>query len=258
MITGIIHKGSGLGDQLFSYILTRVIALDKGYDFGFIGKEFFKGASFMDLDWGKDTAGHRYEVVEASGEVYSKSWRCAYFRANKLYYDPEANFVEDGTVIDGYGAQDQRYFQHRMGEIAGWLKTKPLEVDDNVCIVNFRGGEFAAIPELFLPQKYWDDAVLEVHNVHDVSVFGVHTDDPDLAAKVFPDFVITKDIGHNWNSVRNARHAIIANSAFGIIPRLLKHHEDPTAVTIAPRYWARRNEGRWHNPSNYYDAFQYI
>ena len=46
MIIGIIHPGSGLGDSLFSYIATRVRAADLGVDFGFVGKEFFKGYDF--------------------------------------------------------------------------------------------------------------------------------------------------------------------------------------------------------------------
>ena len=54
MIKGIIHPGSGIGDSLFSYITARVRALDLGVDFGFIGKEYFKGNGWMNLDFGKE------------------------------------------------------------------------------------------------------------------------------------------------------------------------------------------------------------
>ena len=260
MITGIIHKGSGLGDQLFSYIATRVRAADLGVDFGFIGKEFFKGKDFLDLDWGKEPEGKEYlgyHIEQPSGALVFDDpmvAKHAIFKVDKPYFDPEFDFIEDGTVIDGYGAQDLRYFQHNLYGIKQWTKTEPLEVDNDTCIINFRGGEFAAIPELFLPQEYWETARALMHG----KIPGVHTDDPDLAVNFFPDCVITKDISANWRSLRNARHAVISNSAFAIIPRLLKHFEDPKAVTIAPRYWARRNEGYWHNTCNYYPQFTYI
>ena len=34
MIVTELYNGQGLGNQLFSYVMTRVLALDKGYDFG--------------------------------------------------------------------------------------------------------------------------------------------------------------------------------------------------------------------------------
>lgn len=262
MITGVIHKGSGLGDQLFSYILTRVVALDRGYDFGFIGKEFFNGKGFMDLDWGKDTSHVKYSVIEEIGSIFIWGEGLKFFRADKLGYDPEVNFIEDGTFIDGYGAQDQRYFLHRMGEIAGWLGIRANfsdhDKDDTTCVLNVRGGEFRAVPELILPRAYWEEGIGKVRNLG-INDFEFHTDDPGYCREIGGDaFPIFKNIELNWRAVRYAKHAVISNSAFGIIPRLLKHHEDPTAVTIAPHFWARRNDGYWHNPSNYYPAFTYI
>ena len=111
MITGIIHAGSGLGDQLFSYITTRVTAADKGYEFGFVGKEFFKGKFFKNIDWGKDVD-MEYHVEYPSGKVVVDTPHIP-LMLNQPYYNPEINFVQDGTVIDGYGAQDERYFNHR-------------------------------------------------------------------------------------------------------------------------------------------------
>lgn len=256
MIIGIIHKGSGLGDQLFSYIVTRVIALDKGYDFGFVGKEFFKGKDFMDLDFGKDVD-LPYEVHEPSGAIRIQDNKIyeddKLFIINKPYYDPEVNFVEDGTVIDGYGAQDIKYFEHRLDEIRQWLKVDPMLMPMDKCVINFRGGEFAVFPELFLTQEYWDEAIKIMRTRNPKMKFEVHTDDPELARQFFPDFEIISGISLNWRSVRYAQHAILSNSAFGIIPRLLSGGD-----TIAPRYWARRNTKEWSLPLNYYSKFTYI
>lgn len=251
MITGIIHKGSGLGDQLFSYIATRVRASDLGVDFGFIGKEFFKGASFMDLDWGKDSY-LSYHTHDISGELLLDDLRVI-TKLNTPYYNPEFNFIQDNAIIDGYGAQDIRYFEHRMSDVAQWLKVDPMLMGANKCVINFRGGEFSVIPELFLPQEYWDEAVSIMRKKNPLMKFEVHTDDPNLAMQFFPEFEIISGIDLNWRSVRYARNLIISNSAFAVIPALLGGGN-----VIAPRYWARRNTKEWSLPSNYYPKFQYI
>lgn len=255
MLIGKIHPGSGLGDQLFSYIVTRVIALDKGYDFGFVGKEFFKGEDFMNLDWGEEGANYNdYHIEEPAGKlVITPDHKL--FEINKPYYDPEVNFIADGTVVDGYGAQDIRYFEHRLDEVNRWLAVKPLPSPENLCVINFRGGEFSRVPELFLPKEYWQEAIQMMRDKYLDIVFEVHTDDVELAETFFPGMFIQRNIGVNWRAVRCAKHLIISNSAFAILPALL--NEDVKEV-IAPRYWARRNTKEWSLPSNYYPKFQYI
>ncbi len=258
MIIGIIHKGSGCGDQLFSYIATCVRAADLGVDFGFVGKEFFKGASFMDLNWGKKVD-YAFEVESDSGKVVIPFIKEPLYELNTPYYNPEFNFIPDGSVIDGYGAQDIRYFEHRLDEVREWLKVEPLEVE-NKCVVNFRGGEYASVPDLFLPLNYWREAIMEINPLFNDLNLEFHTDDPVMIKEFFKnDFIFNpiKDIGLNWRSIRYAKNAIISNSAFAIIPRLLKHLEDPEAVTIAPKYWAGRNVGEWRRPGNYYREFLY-
>jgi hypothetical protein len=71
MIAGILHEGSGLGNQLFRYVATRTLAEDKGYRWGMINKEGFKGKDFMTLDLGADidctwTVGPGGEVIPDS------------------------------------------------------------------------------------------------------------------------------------------------------------------------------------------------
>ena len=127
-----------------------------------------------------------------------------------------------------------------------------------MCVIGFRGGEYATVPDLFLPKEYWDKADTLMRE-RGIETFEVHTDDVGLAQQFFPAYKIVQDIGINWRSVRYAKHAIIANSAFYIMPRLLKHsHSD--ALTIAPRGWARRNlgKGMWARPACYYPEFTYL
>ena len=83
--------------------------------------------------------------------------------------------------------------------------------------------------------------------------FEVHTDDPELAKQFFPNDKIIHDIDINWRSMRYAKYAIISNSSFYILPRLLNG-----GLTIAPRYFNRYNVKRWDYPQSYYKSFQYI
>jgi len=248
MIYGIFHKGSGLGNQLHRYVATRTLADQKGYDFGMIAQREFKGGSFMKIDMGKEPL-TTYEIKLDSGKVISHL-KNPLWEEKTNYYNPEFNFIEDNTIIDGE-FQDERYFH--IEQVDKWLKTEPLEVPDDVCVIGFRGGEFTIFPELFLDVDYWLQGVNMMLDINPKMKFEVHTDDPQTAQQMFPDYKVIHDIGINWRSMRYAKHAIIANSSFYILPRLLSK-----GSTIAPRYWARHNTKEWSMPQNYYKSFKHI
>lgn len=267
-LIGLIHKGSGLGDQLFSYIATRVRALDLGVDFGFVGKEFFKG-SFMNLDMGKSVQA-LFEIEKSSGKVNILTIDARPikepFIINTPYYNPEFNFIPDGSVIDGYGAQSEQYFEYRLDEVREWL-TDPRFKDptfagplaDDTCIINFRGGEYQTIPDLFLTQDYWDKAIERMKKEHpQIKHFWVVTDDMETAKKFFPTLHIMHDeIRFDWGFLWLAQYLILSNSAFGILPALLGHSKK----VIAPFGWNARNKSltKWEGRAgNYYKRFTYI
>ena len=257
MIAGIFHQGSGLGNQLHRYITVRTLAEDKGYSWGMLNPENFKGKSFM----------QNLQLPEIGTMIPARWWNEKETRENGVdvrSYDPEVNFTGDNIVIDGE-FQDERYWGHRLSDIRKWLWVEPLKVDDDLCVIGFRGGEYSLFPDLFLTREYWDRATsMFTPKIN----FEVHTDDPVMARQFFPSFPVVdnKQISHslhtnmglNWRAMRFAKDAIIANSSFYILPRLLKHFEDPAAVTIAPRYWGRRNTKVWALPQNYYKKFTYI
>src|SRR3990167_6024173 len=125
MIYGYTHQGSGAGNQLFRYIATRIKALDLGVDWRMIynpdssGKpEGFKCKDFMEF--------FESELLDRFPEDLE------YFNEKKVVengvdirpYDPEFNFIEDNTIIDGE-FQDERYWQHREKEVDEWLKVEP-------------------------------------------------------------------------------------------------------------------------------------
>ncbi len=267
MICGQFHQGSGLGNQLHRYVATRCVAFDRGYNWAMTGIENFKGKDFMDIQMGNPSN----LVTEASFLTpFYKTWDEKKVVENGIDirgYDPEVNFIEDNTVIDGE-FQDEKYFEHRLSEIKEWLKIEPLEVPDDLCIINLRGGEYTAYPDLFLKKEYWTEAIELMKEKCPGIRFEVHTDDKLLAEAFFLKegfpVVDNKVIGHslttnmglNWRALRYAKYAIISNSSFAIIPRLIRHLHD--AYTIAPQYWARRNTKIWATPSNYYKQFKYI
>lgn len=248
MIAGIFHQGSGIGNQLHRYVATRVLAEDKGYGWGMGNPSLFKGKEFMELDMGTfvpEGIYNRFEekkVVENGVDIRS--------------YDPEFNFIQDNTIIDGE-FQDERYFSHRLKEIDQWLKVKPLRIEDNTVTINYRGGEYTCFPDLYLTKEYWEQAINHMKGVVFNPRFEVHTDDV-LAAKAMLgnliDATYIHDVGINWRSIRHAKLLILSNSSFAILPALLS----PARVIIAPRYWARRNTGVWALPQNYYSRFQYL
>src|SRR3990167_10365167 len=224
MICGILHTGSGLGNMLHRIVATKVLALDKGYEWGMINTQNFKGSSFMNLDL--------KEFAPRNVPNYFNEKKVVENGVDIRGYDPDFNFIEDGTIIDGE-FQDERYFGHRMKEIDEWLKVEPLNIPDDVCVIGFRGGEFSVFPDLFLTKEYWEEAKVLMLRKNINMKFEVHTDDEILAKQFFPDYKIIHDIGINWRSIRFAKYAIIANSSFYILPRLLN-----SGYTIAPHFWA--------------------
>jgi len=103
MIHGIIHKGSGLGNQLHRYIATRVLALDKGLPFSMVAPELFKGKFFEFIQMG-DVYEYGFEIPytieEPAGKVIPDT-ELPIWEEKTNYYNPEFNFVEDNTIIDG-------------------------------------------------------------------------------------------------------------------------------------------------------------
>lgn len=259
MIAGIFHEGSGLGDQLFRYITVRTLAENKGYRFAMYHPDKFKGDFFEDIHLG-------YNPINDGGEF--SVWNEKDIRDENgidiRSYDPEINFVEDNTIIDG-SFEDSKYWHHNLKNIDKWLAVEPAQLPDNYCVIGFRGGEYATQPDLFLEPDYWKKAR---DLMGDDKFYEVHTDDPERAKQWFPSTPVVENerishskhtnMGLNWRTARYAKYAIIPNSAFFIIPRLLKHQEDPEAITIAPRYWARRNTKTWARPACFYEEFTYI
>src|SRR3990167_7949448 len=267
MVYGLLNQGSGAGNQLFRMLLVRIKALELGVDWRMLwvpdnsGKPVgFKCKDFIEFDKNKIV----YELPK-DVKIWQEKKVIDEFGNDIRSFDPEYAFIEDETLIEGEG-QDERYWEHREKEVNEWLKVEPLDMPSDVCVLAFRGGEFAVYPDLFLTKEYWKEAIDIMLKTRPGMKFEVHTDDVELARKffidVFPDWRMCleyiHDIGTNWRSLHYAKYAITSNSSFAILPRWLKQGEDKDAVTISPRYWGRRNTKVWSLPQNFYKRFLYI
>lgn len=259
-VHGILHSGSGLGNQLFRYVATRALAEEKGFEWGMVAPENFKGNSFMSLDMGVSFPGTY--TTGAGGEVIPIS-SMASFAEKKVVencvdirgYDPEYNFIADNTVIDGE-FQDIRYWGHRIPDFTDWFNVDYLPMPHNTCVISFRGGEYQAVPDLYLTKEYWIEAMEQIRQKRPDTKFIAVTDDVAAARAMLPESVkVYHDIGMDWRMIRNAGALILSNSSFCILPALMNTHAH---TILAPRYWARRNTKVWALPQNYYSKFTYI
>jgi len=256
MIVTEIYNGQGWGNQLWCYVTTRVIATDLGCSFGIQCPEKFKGINFMNLDFGEEVIGG--SGPEGGPPISLPRGIKQYYAEKKIIhpngsdirlYDKYLVSVTDGTKIDGV-MQDEQYIFHRKEEIREWLKVRD-EYDcfdysnEKICIINFRGGEYVGVPELFLTKKYWDDAIHNMQSVRDDMIFVVVTDDVKTAKKFFPNFdVFHFSIEKDYVIIKNAHYLILSNSSFAWFPAWLNTN---LKFCIAPKYWARHNisDGYW-------------
>jgi hypothetical protein len=150
MLTTEFYYGQGLGNQLFVYITTRTIALDRGYEFGYTGLENFgdrrynnKGLYFMDLDLGKEVINSKIINYYREKEFRIKTNNSAHdakIGCDIRLTDNDLINVPDNCKIDGI-MQGEDYFYHRKKEIIEWMKLKPEHdckdfVDDNICVID--------------------------------------------------------------------------------------------------------------------------
>ncbi len=270
MIVTELYNGQGLGNQLWCYVTTRVIAKNRGFTFGIKSPEKFKGRDFMNLDFGQT-------VVSGTGPEGGPAQTLPegithYYNERKITHpltdvdirthDERLVAVPDNTKIDGI-MQDEQYIRPRRDEIRQWLRVKPEHdcrdwANDDTCIINFRGGEYVHTKNVFLPQQYWDDAVRQMRTINDRFKFVVVTDDVKTAKQFFPKFdVFHFNIAKDYAVIRNAHYLILSNSSFAFFPAWLNEN---LKYCIAPKYWSQYNtsDGFWGTSYNLTKGWHYL
>jgi hypothetical protein len=269
MIITEIYNGQGLGNQLACYVTTRVVALDKGYDFGIMNPQKFKCLDFMNLDFGKSIMGG--SGPEGGPPTKLPDGIEYYFRERDVRHpngsdirndDPKLEEVKDNTKLDGVFQSEDRII-HRKEEIKQWLKVKPEKdcyeySSPDICVINFRGGEYVSVPHFFLNYQYWVNAVNRMLVINPKFRFIVVTDDVRTASIFFPMFeIVHKDIATDYTIIKNAYYLILSNSSFPYFATLCS---ETIKYIIAPKYWGRHNisDGYWHCGYNIFRNHNYI
>ena len=270
MIVNELYNGSGLGNQLWRYTVTRTIALNNGYEFGIMHPERFKAPKIMDLDFGHPVIGGTgpeggppLTLPEGIERYYEeKSLIHPVYKCDCRLYDPGLANVSDNTKIDG-NMESEKYLEGRKDQIREWLKIrKDRQIydfkRDNICVLAFRGGEYRGVPDLFLPRDYWEKAMQLMLSRNSNMQFIVVTDDPMTARNMFPHIPTYHFDGEtDWILVRNAKNIILSNSSFAWIPTWIN---DEVINVVAPKYWSRYNisDGFWEQGDSLTKGWEYI
>jgi hypothetical protein len=261
------YRGQGLGNQLWMYAVTRVLAESRGWEFGIQSPGRFKGRAFMEIDFGRSVTGSSNAEPsdnlprEVTVRYLQKRVRHPVTGADISPLDANLADIADGTKLDGnFEAED--YLLERRDDIRRWFtSTIDLAIPDDVCAISLRGGEYRYHPDLLLPRNYYTRAMSHVKDVNPAVEFVVVTDDRGLAHELLPGVKVvshrrlpdlrrfgiqpsSKAIGGDFTWLQRARYLILSNSSFS----WWGAWTNPLVETvIAPKYWARHNvsDGYW-------------
>lgn len=254
-------NGQGLGNQLWAYAATRSISERLGFGFILKGIDRFKGSDFLTLCEHDNIASEELELA------FNTNYPAFHERQ---YFDPELNLFStyfDDQVLGICGSHDLRgYFQSEayffgdVNKLRNYFKIHPHflkknTIDQDVCVLNLRGGEYKRFKDLILPLSYWHNAKNNIRELYGVNKFVVVTDDYRYAKALFPRYeIISGNIGDCYSVLNNAKYVIVSNSSFSYFPVKTSLN---APVVIAPQYWSRFNNKfcRWAAPANLYSGW---
>ena len=255
-------NGQGLGNQLWCYAALRSLSQTLGYKYKVINPEAFKGKNFLDISYSN------YEFMDPNINHY-KEIKYNIFK-EKLYYDVDLKMfacdfdkeilnIKKNTLIKGLFQSEKYLFNN---DINNFIKLKEpyksnLNVVENQCLLNIRGGEYKRFKNLILPKSYWINAIKNMNKIANNLEFSIVTDDYEYASKLLPDLKIIKgDISEDFYRLSKAKYLIVSNSSFTYFPITINNKPEKI---IAPSNWSRFGnlQGRWASPANYYKNWSY-
>lgn len=243
MITSSFNKVSvetniALGNHMFQYSISRLVALKNGCNF-YVPYGEYISKCFPKIDLGvKDgETQHRYfEDVSVQR------------------YNPNIFNNGDFTELVGY-FQTEKYFDGNEDLVKSWFE---IELDDNVkknldkystenyCFIHIRGGDNRLSADNWLmPKSYYSQAMEEVKKIKNDISFVIVTDDVELSKEYFPEIdvieyndVATLDmLMADFKSLYYSKYCIISGSTLSWWAAWLS---DKT-ITIAPNNWLNYN-----------------
>ena len=268
-----------IGNHMWQYAVCRTIAEKLSYEWGINPSpthDYFNGNNqmdFMNVDFGKPVENILHEYHEP-WKTYRHVDSVNITMFNESLYD-----IDDNTIMIGdKGAkggiyQSEDYIIDRKEDIKKWFEIKEeskqhydkllsemeITLDDNLCVINFRGGEYRGIPNVLLRREYWRDSINHMLTINPNMKFLLITDDIPCANSFmpFPIQAIHVDVGFDFYVVNQAKWLIISNSTFGWWAAWLNINVNQI---IAPKYWARHNvsDGYWATGDAYTRGFTYM
>ena len=291
MIVCEIYKGSGLGNQLWNLVVTKILAEKHGYSWGVMKTTPFKAQSFMpEFDFGEKVIGG-FTPIEATKPVELPKGVKNYI-IERIYVLPQCgndgiffddylwNQLPDNSKLDGT-FQSMSYLEGKKEVVRSWLKHN-INVKDysheDICVIHFRGGEYL-IGDSLCPPEYYKMAKEKMLLINPKMKFVVVTDDPENAEKFIPYATIVgssmmseKDplrqgtgffkykggnIGVDYSILHNAKNVIISASTFCFWPVWTS---EITQNVIAPKYWFDYNKsnGWWRGDDSIVKEWNYL
>ena len=251
LATEFLH-GQGMGNQLFAYVTTRMLAHRLGYNFGIKGlnsagdsrvnKNWFY---FMNLNYGEEVPDNLTRYDEYRHALETDKW----LRTDIRLTDKKLLSIPDNHILYG-NFQSEDYFYNELTLVKDWLKIRIMYEHDetngkNICVLNFRGGDMVGNAGAFVPASYWYNAMQHMSEYNPDMQFCIVTDDIKTAARVLPDIpAYHVDVAWDYVAVKNARNVICTTSTFSCFPLWTS---DNLEMCIAPKYWFHHNlsEGWW-------------
>ena len=257
MIVTELHKGQGLGNQLWCYCVCRSIADELDVPYKILGSGNFKAKDFLDIDFGDASSIDEKYTIFHEQRFYDK--QLDYVASS---FDDRVLSLDQGTQIEGL-FQSEKYFFDNIDRLKEYIKIQEeyknlITIPNDVCILNIRGGEYKRYKRFNLPKSYWVNAMNSMKHKYGIKKFMVVTDDHDYAKALFPDIKIVKSgISESYIALHNTSFLIVSNSTFSYFPIKTKG-EKP--VVIAPKYFARFNDklDKWASPANIYKDWLWL
>lgn len=265
MITAMLS--GNLGNHMFNYAIVRSVAKRTGFQYSYnpVPKyDYLNGKEqmdFLEIDYGPFPS----NIVNTYTEK-----KTVHNNTDVRVYDADVFSINDNTDLVGGCWQSEQYYDKK--DLAEWFKIKQscvdlyetnikdagFALDENTCIINFRGGEYKGYSDLIIRPEYYQYAMNEMLKTNAGMKFIIITDDVACASQYIPGIKCFHiSIGCDYYILNNCRYSILANSSFSIIPTWLNKN---LKRVIAPKYWARHNvsNGYWAIGDQYYEGWEYI
>ena len=271
-----IHTDAGLGNQIWRYVVCRVLADRLGYDYG-VSHPGWRGP-FLNIDWGKEVDYNDDDLINPADFVPTEKFKTYYREESERFEEVDGEVgradsklldLSDDTFING-NFQRMSYIEDYRDEICSWLTydDKYIVTDyssEDICVIQLRGGDYVT-GSAMLPPEYYQNAMNHMKQNNPNIKFVIVTDDKITAERMLPGIEVVgsaasdeKDeyqrniswyqypggpVSLDYSILNTAKYAIISSSTFAFWP--IWTNNDLLNV-IAPKYWFdwQRSDGWW-------------